>query len=289
MTRIMTYGKWILAGEHSVLRGSPALVFPLKSKSLELIYGEQGEGVCFGGTTGKEYEILFRTVLEKSCDLLKIDSRELLRKKVTLLSNLPVGTGLGASAAFCVTVVKLFHSLGYLRENELYDFALKLENLFHGESSGVDLAVCLQGTGLLFERSGKRDIFAPRWTPHLYVSYTGQRGMTYDCVRQVKDFISRDSHLGMDLDQRMKEAVLFCAEAMQGDSSQLPLLQKGIQQAATCFQGWGLDTGGVRNEMERVLQAGALAVKPTGSGGGGYVLSLWEQEPVGVSGLSRCF
>ena len=33
-----TYGKWILAGEHAVLRGCPALAFPLTSRSLHLEY-----------------------------------------------------------------------------------------------------------------------------------------------------------------------------------------------------------------------------------------------------------
>jgi mevalonate kinase len=31
--------------------------------------------------------------------------------------------------------------------------------------------------------------------------------------------------------------------------------------------------------MEMLKKAGAVAVKPTGSGGGGYVLSLWTTQP----------
>ena len=35
MPKFKTHGKWILAGEHSVLRGCPALVFPVRSRFLE--------------------------------------------------------------------------------------------------------------------------------------------------------------------------------------------------------------------------------------------------------------
>jgi mevalonate kinase len=31
--------------------------------------------------------------------------------------------------------------------------------------------------------------------------------------------------------------------------------------------------------MEILMSAGALAVKPTGSGGGGHVISYWAKEP----------
>lgn len=33
-----TYGKWILVGEHAVVRGHAALVFPIKGKKLTLSY-----------------------------------------------------------------------------------------------------------------------------------------------------------------------------------------------------------------------------------------------------------
>ena len=33
-----TFGKWILAGEHAVVRGHEALVFPIKEKQLTLRY-----------------------------------------------------------------------------------------------------------------------------------------------------------------------------------------------------------------------------------------------------------
>lgn len=33
-----THGKWILTGEHAVLRGSPAIIFPIASRALTLNY-----------------------------------------------------------------------------------------------------------------------------------------------------------------------------------------------------------------------------------------------------------
>ena len=35
----------------------------------------------------------------------------------------------------------------------------------------------------------------------------------------------------------------------------------------------------VQNHMQQLKKAGALACKLTGSGSGGYVLSLWNEKP----------
>jgi mevalonate kinase len=49
------------------------------------------------------------------------------------------------------------------------------------------------------------------------------------------------------------------------------------------FSGWGLTTGVLGDHIQQLKDYGALAVKPTGSGDGGYVLSLWRQPPINVS------
>ena len=54
---------------------------------------------------------------------------------------------------------------------------------------------------------------------------------------------------------------------------------KTIKKSNHCFEQWGLVTESVRKHEKILLDSGALAVKLTGSGGGGYVLSLWEEQP----------
>src|SRR5437868_11711002 len=102
-------GKWILAGEHAVLRGIPALVFPLRSRVLDLSYvcpaNATGLNVHLHGEHGEELQLLIWGVLEKACELKKLKRTSLIGD-LTLKSSIPVGAGMGASAALCVAVTK---------------------------------------------------------------------------------------------------------------------------------------------------------------------------------------
>lgn len=275
------FGKWILAGEHAVLRGVPALVFPLESRDLKLDYvaGSQSLELHLGGKHGSDIQLLFWGVLEKACEALEI-SRSDFRGSLKIDSSIPVGAGMGASAALCVAVTRWLGFLGYVKESDFYEFARRLENLFHGESSGVDIAVALSGEGLRFVRDGERKSLALGWKPQWYISYCGKRGVTVDAVNKVKSLIARDPVLGKKLDQQMAEAVLLAEKSLQMDSAEgLPLLIQAIDLAGDCFEKWSLNEGAPEAHLKWLRQNGALAVKPTGSGGGGYVLSLWNQPP----------
>ena len=59
----------------------------------------------------------------------------------------------------------------------------------------------------------------------------------------------------------------------------MSLLAESIQQGASCFHQWGLVSETLEQHMKLLYAHGALAVKPTGSGNGGFVISLWEQPP----------
>ncbi|MGE0527232.1 MAG: mevalonate kinase, partial [Bdellovibrionales bacterium] len=114
-----TYGKWILAGEHAVLRGSPALAFPLTSRCLRLTYepDENDFDVRFSGVHGAELKLLFYGVVENA--FLQLQRPEPLTGRFALESSLPVGAGLGASAALCGAVARWCEAQGWLRADEV--------------------------------------------------------------------------------------------------------------------------------------------------------------------------
>lgn len=278
--RTTTYGKWILAGEHAVLRGCPALAFPLRARRLELEYEPGGSSleVIFEGAQGAELKLLFYGVLENA--LSRWGVREPLHGRFRLVNTLPVGAGMGASAALCGAVARWGQAQGWIGEGEVYESACRLEDLFHGESSGVDVAVSLSAQGVRFVRHGERAPVRPLWWPRFYLSYSGQRGMTSDCVNKVKRLFETDRRLAEELDIQMRQAVEEAEAALlQPEETGLPRLLEAVRRGGDCFSRWGLCHGDLGEHLQQLEAMGAGATKPTGSGGGGYALSLWTHEP----------
>jgi mevalonate kinase len=274
-----TFGKWILAGEHTVLRGGQALVFPLKSRFLDFEFRPDSKGsleiqIPTGFPT--EFKLLFWSVFEKACALKKL-TRFDFRGVISMKSTLPVGSGLGASASLCVALTRWFQSLGLVKSEEAFSFAKILEDVFHGESSGVDVAVVLSEEGLLFHRETGSRVFQSVWQPEWYLSHCGESGITKECVLKVQSLGQSQPTRLESLDLQMKDAVEKCTLSLKEKNQSL--LVEGLNQSAQCFEAWGLVSPALENHMGQLKAAGALAVKPTGSGLGGHVLSLWATPP----------
>lgn len=278
----VVYGKWILVGEHAVLRGCPALVFPVFGKSLTLDYqaNDLNLSVDFSGEHGEELRLLFWGVMERALQLAR-QPRESIKGSFSIRNSIPIGAGLGASAALCVAIGRWFSWQGFVNKNELSEFCRLLENMFHGESSGVDIAVALSGKGLHFERNGNRFEIEPSWSPNWFISYSGKRGVTSECISKVKDLWVGDQPLGQKIDAEMKEAVELAEMALKEKNVEVAFdqLAEAINKGRSCFEHWGLASGQVGDHLQELLNLGAYAVKPTGSGDGGFVLSLWRKAP----------
>lgn len=277
-----TYGKWIFSGEHTVLRGGPALVFPLFKKKLELEYtvGKDPLVVQAMGENADDIIELFPDVLAKALEILKIKDRS-LTGTILFRNELPLGSGMGASSSLCVAFSRWFCNLGFLNDFEIYEFARQLENIFHGESSGVDIAVVLHEKPLVFRRPNAIEILNVQNSFTLYLSHTGQKGITKECVNQVNDFIRSYPLEGNRLDEQMNQITIEAIRLFQDNresSENVEHMVSIIERGYQCFKEWGLTGGQVDPHIAFLKKQGAYAAKPTGSGGGGYVLSLWPER-----------
>lgn len=276
-----THGKWLLAGEHAVLRGCPIIIFPIQNKTLQLHYcvNNNKPSAEFSGEFGEDAHILFWSVLEHGLKLTNHSLAE-VAGHFKLHNEIPIGAGLGASAALCASLGQWFIWQGWLAENELHQFARQLEHLFHGQSSGIDVAGALSDEGLYVDDQGKMQTLTPRWQPNWYLSFSEQIGITSHCVKKVKDLWNKKPKQAQLIDDAMQESVLSALDALQNPAaSGLQQLAHAINTAHTCFRQWGLANGKVEHHINHLLEAGALAAKPTGSGDGGFILSLWAEPP----------
>lgn len=271
-----THGKWILAGEHAVLRGHPALVFPIPDKTFTLQYHASSTPLTLDCSDehGDVIDALFWKVLEHA---MRRFNRPLdaIHGHIQIHSNIPIGVGLGASAALCVAMSRWFASFTLLADENIQSFAQELEHLFHGQSSGVDVAGVAALGGIYFQQ-GVASAIQQKWEPKWRLSNCGDVGMTAPCVQAVQALQQTNAVRADALDRQMRNSVLQARAALEDfNAASRDNLTAALCSAADCFQQWGLVTPSLERHMQTLRDEGALAVKPTGSGGGGYAISLW--------------
>jgi mevalonate kinase len=218
--KVFAPGKLILSGEHAVVYGKPALamavnryaiatatpqLLPLISFDLSDLSYERGLTVLaldqLKNHIKQKYqrfisgEFKIRDVLQKPMELAQFAFSLFLETlnltltqgiKIRLQSEIPMGCGMGSSAA---TVLSVVHAIAHhlhinLPPEIIYRLGLEAENMQHGHSSGLDLRVSLHG-GCIYV---KGQDFSKRAVPTvpMYLINTGMpETSTGECVSAV--------------------------------------------------------------------------------------------------------
>ncbi len=271
---LVACGKWVLSGEHSVIRGEPAMAFPLLNRTMVLDWDSEGENAFISDDYPAFGEIL-RHTLYRGIELCGKAVPEKLGQ-FSISSTIPIGVGLGSSSALCLLVSKWLRLVGYIKKSQILEFAIKLENVFHGCSSGMDVTVAFVEKPILFSRSSKPKTFKVKWKPYLYMNHSGVHASTSSAVEKCSALNNKE------LDIEMGMATKTCFDALVNNrycDDSVYMLANGINDACSCFEKWGLIPSDMKSMMERFSGLGAIATKPTGSGNGGFVLSLWMKKP----------
>lgn len=304
-------GKTILVGEHAVVYGHPALALALPDVDLEirlgepiaLPRGEAGAAACLAAwERGVEvssrgtrpafpssqrsrvvegFERALRAV--GACASLSARAPQAL----VVESRIPLGAGMGGSAAMSTAFVRLALRL---RNEEwpaarVAEVANDIDALFHGKASGLDAAAVSSDGIIHFVRGREPTLVRPAVGFHLVLVDCGERAATSDMVGLVARRLQErapETRASLDalglLTQRSREAL---------EAGDLAALGAFLTRAHEHLRDLGVSTPRMDALRDVLLAKGALGAKLTGAGGGGLVLALFARDPASLLGDLR--
>jgi hydroxymethylglutaryl-CoA reductase len=282
-------GKVILFGEHSVVYGQPAIAAAL-GHGLGATVETYGEGPLLriprwgsGGlevrpsVEGKGDAMCRAFALALQMTDLPIDAGV----RVTIDGQLPLGVGLGSSAAFAVALLRGLadHQGVKLSADRLSDGADAIERIFHGNPSGLDHTVVITGQCLHFNRAETpkfRQISLGAELP-IVIGWTPRAGTTREAVAQLR---ARRDHCPGQYDE------LFAAMGRIAEVGARALEEGDLTRIGALFDlnhgylnACGVSSLANEEMVHLARRAGALGAKLTGAGRGGASIALVPENP----------
>ena len=274
-------GKVILLGEHAVVYDRHALALPLPGAvKVEIAERESGMNLVVpdwdiaddwiaGGKVPEGAAAVISLIMQA----LEVDHRGF---DIRVSSKIPIGVGLGSSAAFAVASIRAFCSLlGITRTDiETDRLAFRCEKLTHGNPSGVDNNLATFGEPVLYSRTAgtRTRPIALREAPPIVVASSGVRGSTLAMVEGVRRRFDKNEALYTTLFDEIDEMAVAGATALrEGDYELLGALMNVCHGYLNAIE---VSTPELETMIGIAREAGAAGAKLTGAGGGGSIVAL---------------
>jgi mevalonate kinase len=265
MGRATAHGKVILAGEHFVVYGTAAIALPVSSRGVTVDV-ERRPGVWEVPVGVEEHLLRCLECLGEQAEGLT----------VRVHSTLPIGAGLGGSAALAVALVRALAQDG-VTDIEVRARAHRLEELAHGSPSGIDDAVATFGCPVFMSPVRTVEPLALAELPRVWIAVSDEPSLTLEAVTRVGEIKKSDERRFSALRARGAELVALAHAALLAcDWTGLGAVMIRNHELLSEL---GVSTPALDRLVAVAQQAGAYGAKLTGAGCGGAVLAL---APEGV-------
>ena len=277
--------KTILFGEHSVVYGEPAIAGAVNKRAYVEIKDSKTDKSILRSydlnfeveldTEHKKYKLIrgkpgiIRYILEAFHNVHDHSPIEM-----TLSSKVPIGSGLGSSAAVTVATLAAlyrYHNIRFNKKSLAHD-AHMVEEAVQGVASPLDTLVSTHGGLVYLSRKKKAEHFKTNFKAPFVVGYTTKHGNTGKMVKDVRNLKNANPKIINPVITAMGNLTNYAKQAILKND-----IEK-IGELMNINHGF-LDVIGVNTlELSRMVynarEAGAIGSKTTGAGGGGSIIAL---------------
>ncbi len=253
-------GKLILSGEHAVVYGHRALAAAVSLGTTVTLRSVPGP------TTILEANFQDDRLLPALLTVLPADGIG-----VEIQSTLPIGCGMGSSAALAVATVRAKARLNGEEADfsRCYEEAFRMERLFHGTPSGIDHSISALGGLVAYRRSSEGPQVEKIELRHpLFL-------VVVDSGRPVQSTAELVAGVRQRAPTRTLEAIGALTERVVAAMQQGGPIGTLLDENHRLLQELGVSTPALDRVVEALRSAGASGAKLAGAGGGGVAFGLY--------------
>lgn len=283
-------GKIILAGEHAVVYGQPAIALPVFQ------VGAEATVQPYSGDQMGAIRIVAPDInLDSQLSLLAenhplamavrgtLQALEMQQPPGCLIkvhSTIPIAAGLGSGAAVSVAIIRaLSKFFGRPLSDEIVSqLAYQTEKQYHGTPSGIDNTVITYGNAVYFKR--KKPILRLS-VPVPFTLVIGDSGVSSPTAITVRDVRQSWEREPSRYDQIFKDVGKLVDKVRQHIESGRPeKMGRLLNDNHTLLQEMGVSSVELDQLVDAARGAGALGAKLSGGGRGGNMIALVRPEQV---------
>jgi len=279
-------GKVILAGEHFVVKGEPAIAMAISLRARAYVRFREDRDIVIESEDLKVKSVPTRGIVKE--ELIPIVS---IVNKIVEMSNcnrgielrikseIPPASGMGSSAAVAVACTAALNELLNLNLglDEICKIAYEAEVIVHKKPSGIDNTISTYG-GVILYRKGKgfKSIQYNIKNHKFILADSGLPRNTGVVVSSVLSLYNKYEMILEHVYRASRELVMMIVDALRkGDAEMLGDLMNinhGLLSAI------GVSNAKLEELVHTARISGAKGAKITGAGGGGFIVALVDNS-----------